>query len=89
MADEDVTREVIFNVPLRAVKGSSKARRADSAISYIKEFVSHHLKVNEDRIWMDPKVSEIIWKRGRTKPPSKISVKVIMLEEGTTEIIVP
>ncbi|WP_297216422.1 50S ribosomal protein L31e [Thermoplasma sp.] len=89
MADETVTQEVIINVPLRDAKASSRKRRADTAVSVLRNFISKKMKIDESKIWIDPKVSEKIWERGREHIPSKLSVKVIKLEEGTTEIIMP
>lgn len=40
-------------------------------------------------IWVDNKVNEALWSRGRKHIPTKISLKVIKLEDGTAEIILP
>ncbi|BAB59152.1 ribosomal protein large subunit L31 [Thermoplasma volcanium GSS1] len=89
MPDDEVSKEIIMNIPLREAKLSSRKRRADTSISILRNYVSKKLKVDTSKIWIDPKVSETIWKKGREKPPSKLSLKIIKLEEGTTEIILP
>ncbi len=73
--------ERVYNIPLRDVKNISRSRRANYAIKIIRSFVSRHMKVPEENVWIDNRVNEEIWKRGIEKPPSKITVKVIKFEE--------
>ncbi len=73
--------ERIYNIPLRDVKNIARTRRANYAVKIIRNFVSRHIKVPEENVWIDNRVNEEIWKRGIEKPPSKITVKVIKFEE--------
>ncbi len=73
--------ERVYNIPLRDVKNISRSRRANYAVKIIRSFVSRHMKVPEENVWIDNRVNEEIWKRGIEKPPSKITVKVIKFEE--------
>ncbi|MDS0256111.1 50S ribosomal protein L31e [Thermoplasmatales archaeon AK] len=89
MVENEMTNETLINVPLRAAKKSPVTRRADSAIEVLKETVARNVKIDPAKIWIDSKVNEIIWSRGRKKIPSLMRIKVIKLQDGTAEIILP
>ncbi len=89
MVENELTNEIVLNVPLRAAKRTSAARRADTAIEVLKEYVSRNTKVEKSKIWIDNRVNESVWAQGREKIKSKISVKVIKLQDGTAEVILP
>lgn len=89
MVENQVSNEILLNIPLRKAKLSSRKRRADSVMAIIKEYVARFTKSESEKIWIDTKVNEAVWNRGRTKIPSHIQVKVIKLQEGTTEVILP
>lgn len=79
--------EIIMNIPLRRLKLVSRRRRSNVAIRIIELQVSRHLKIPPENVWIDPKLNEVIWKRGIEKPPSKISIKVVKYpEENTAEV---
>ena len=44
MVENELTNEIVLNVPLRAAKRSSSTRRADTAIEILKEYVSRNTK---------------------------------------------
>jgi len=52
----------------------SARKRAKRAIKDIKEFVKRHTKCL--KVWIDPEVNKVIWKKGGLRPPAKIKVKV-------------
>ncbi|SMD31665.1 50S ribosomal protein L31e [Picrophilus oshimae] len=89
MADEENTTEILLSVSLRKARFSSKSRRADTSIEMLKDAVARYTKSDRDRIWVDNKVNELIWSRGRRKVPTRVNIKVIKLEDGTSEIILP
>ncbi|AAT42791.1 50S ribosomal protein L31e [Picrophilus oshimae] len=89
MADEENTTEILLSVSLRKARFSSKSRRADTSIKMLKDAVARYTKSDRDRIWVDNKVNELIWSRGRRKVPTRVNIKVIKLEDGTSEIILP
>jgi large subunit ribosomal protein L31e len=77
--DED--SEMLFTVPLKDLKLSRTRKRAPHAIKFIKKYVARHMKIDEKDIWVDPRINELIWKRGIEKPPRFVRVKLSMLEE--------
>ncbi|MCL4311140.1 MAG: 50S ribosomal protein L31e [Candidatus Thermoplasmatota archaeon] len=87
--NNELSTEELITVSLRGARSSSRRRRADTAISIIKDAVSKYTKSEKNMIWIDNKVNELIWDRGREHIPTKISLKIIKLEDGTTEIILP
>ncbi|EQB73097.1 MAG: hypothetical protein AMDU4_FER2C00099G0006 [Ferroplasma sp. Type II] len=87
--NNELSTEELITVSLRGARASSRRRRADTAISIIKDAVSKYTKSEKNMIWIDNKVNELIWDRGREHIPTKISLKIIKLEDGTTEIILP
>ena len=89
MVENQYTDEILMNISLREAKNSSISRRADTAISVLREKVSRYVKIEKDKIWLDSKVNEIIWSHGRKNIPSNLKIKVIKLSDGTAEIVLP
>lgn len=81
MAEDEEESEKLFNVPLKELKLSRRTKRASQAIKCIRKYIAKHMKAEEKDIWIDPRINELIWKRGIQKPPRFIRVKVSMLEE--------
>jgi large subunit ribosomal protein L31e len=88
MAD-DVSNEILMNIPLRKAFASSKKRRTDTAIKIIREHVSRYTKTELSQVWIDGKINEEIWKRGKSKIPGNFKVKVLKLQNGETEVLMP
>ncbi len=86
MADQE---EKIMNIPLRRAKNDPSSKRASVAMKEIRDYVSRHMKVPKEDIWIDSSTNEMVWSRGIQKPPSKIKVKVIKFEDGIVEVSVP
>ncbi len=84
MAEEE---ERIFIIPLRVTKTVPRTKRSPRAIKAIKEYVEKHTKA--EKVWIDSRVNEAIWKRGIQHPPKKIRVKVIPVEEGEVSVELP
>jgi len=65
----------IYTIPLR--KGWLNTRyhgRANRSVNDIKRFLIRHLKTDDVRI--SARLNELIWKRGNSKPPASVKVKV-------------
>ena len=59
-------------------------KRANRAIRFIREFVKKHMKA--ERVKISKSINEKIWERSRQKPPGKIRIKAMELEDGTVEV---
>ncbi len=88
MAEEE-KKERLLTVPLRYPHNQARTKRADLAVSYVKEYVGKQMKVPKDKVWMAPEVNEVIWARGKLKPPAKIKVKVEKWSDGAVEVSIP
>ena len=64
-----------------------RPKRANKAIRLIREYVSRHLRVSNVKI--SNRVNEEIWKRNREKPPRRIKVKIVRIDEDTAEVLLP
>jgi large subunit ribosomal protein L31e len=75
--------EQIYNIPLGKVRRVPRWRRSARAIKDIREFLGHHMK-SED-VKLDASINEKIWSRGSQKPPVRIRVRAMKLEDGQVQ----
>lgn len=88
MAEDNKASEQIYTIPLREVKEYPAWKRSNKAIKVIREYLSKHMKVDEDKIKISAEVNETVWEHGIQKPPNKIRVKAVRSEDGVTAEIV-
>lgn len=82
--------ERIYVVPLRRAKHTPATRRTKRAVKELIHFISRHMKAEEEKIWIDEPVNELLWSRGIQKPPTRIRVKAVKFEDdGVVEISLP
>lgn len=72
--------ERVYTINLGKAWLSPNNQRAKRAINMIKEFASHHMKVEQIKI--DQDLSQAVWKRGIRSPPRKIRVKMAKTDDG-------
>lgn len=83
MATETKTLEREYIIPLRTTwLKSPKHKRAKKAIRAIKEFLARHMKAEFDDVKVGKWLNNELWRKGITKPPAKIKVKVSKDEKG-------
>jgi large subunit ribosomal protein L31e len=73
--------ERVITVPLRDAKAEAKHKRADKAMTLIREHLAQHFSVDEDDVRLDPSINETVWDRGRSKPPSTLRVRAARFQE--------
>jgi len=79
--------ERVVTVPLRDAHAEAKHRRADKAMSIVRDHLARHFNVEPEEIRLDPSINEAVWERGRKKPPSKLRVRAARFEdEGETVV---
>jgi large subunit ribosomal protein L31e len=89
MAEEKkATTEQIYTIPLREVKEYPMWKRSNKAIKVIREYLSKHMKVDEDKIKISNALNESVWARGIEKPPLKVRVKAVRSDEGVNAELV-
>jgi len=75
--------ERVVTVPLRDAKSAPVQERADVAMRIIRDHLAQHFSVAADAVRLDPSLNEVVWERGRRKPPSSIRVRAArFVEEG-------
>ena len=79
--------ERVMTVPLRDVLAESKGRRADKAMSLVREHLAQHFNVAEEDVRLDPTVNEAVWERGRSKPPETLRVRAARFEEEGEAVV--
>ena len=79
--------ERVITVPLRDVNAEAKHKRADKAMSLIRDHLAQHFSVDGDAVRLDPSINEPVWSRGRKKPPSKLRVRAARFDEDGESIV--
>ena len=87
MAEKELER--IYVIPLRGAKHGPSSKAAPRAIKTIRKFLSRHMKVDTEKIWIDESVNHAIWSRGKYKIPSKIRVRAVRFDDGVVEVSLP
>lgn len=79
--------ERVMTIPLRDAKAAPNHKRADKAMSIIREHLAQHFSVDEDDVRLDPSINEAVWERGRSKPPRKLRVRAARFREEGRGIV--
>ncbi|MEM0366423.1 MAG: 50S ribosomal protein L31e [Acidilobaceae archaeon] len=69
----------VYVIPLRSVYWGRRSNRADRAVRFIRQFIARHTKVDDVIIMSE--VNNLVWSRGREKPPRRVKVVVDIVEE--------
>ena len=79
--------ERVVTVPLRDVKAEAKQKRADKAMTLVREHLATQFSVAEEAVRLDPSINEAVWERGRSKPPSKLRVRAARFDEEGEAVV--
>ncbi|PSQ20371.1 50S ribosomal protein L31e [Halobacteriales archaeon QS_9_67_17] len=79
--------ERVVTVPLRDAKAEAKQKRADKAMTLVREHLATQFSVAEDAVRLDPSINEAVWERGRSKPPSKLRVRAARFDEEGAAVV--
>lgn len=80
----EVGTERTYTIPLRDVLRAPRKKRAKKAIRIINDFVQRHMGVKYVIIGTD--VNEYVWGRSIERPPRRIKVRAVKVEEDTAEV---
>lgn len=80
--------ERIYVIPLRKT-GFKSSKAAPTAVKRVKKYLTRHMKVEEEKIWIDDSLNSALWSKGKYKMPSKIRVKAVKFEDGVVEAYLP
>ncbi len=79
--------ERVMTVPLRDVRAAPKTKRADKAMTIVREHLAKHFSVAEDDVRLDPSINEAVWANGRSDPPSSLRVRAARFQEDGRGIV--
>ena len=79
--------ERVITVPLRGAHAEAKHRRADKAMSIVREHLARHFRVDPGDVRLDPSINEAVWERGRAKPPRKLRVRAARFDEAGERVV--
>ena len=79
----DVMKEHVYIIPLRDARRMPRWKRSNGAIKDIRKYLAKHMK-SED-VKLDKGINEKVWSRGAEKPPSKIRVRAMKMEDGQVQ----
>ena len=79
----ETMQEHIYIIPLRNARRMPRWKRANGAIKDIRKYLAKHMKSEE--VKLDQNINERVWSRGSEKPPSKIRIRAIKMEDGQVQ----
>jgi len=80
--------ERIFVIPLKKT-GFKSSKAAPVAVKRVKQYLTRHMKVEDENIWIDESLNNALWSHGKYSMPSKIRVKAVKFEDGVVEVSLP
>ncbi len=91
MAEKEAEKEIerIYVVPLRQPKIGPASKAAPRAVKQVRTFMTKHMKVAKQDVWIDDSLNKALWSHGKYKIPSKIRVRAIKFEDGVVEVTLP
>ena len=75
--------ERIYIIPLRDVLRSPRWKRCNTAVKDIRAYLAKHMKSEDVRL--DRSINEKVWEHGSEKPPQKIRVRAMKMEDGQVQ----
>ena len=80
--------EKIYVIPLKKNNFKS-SKAAPTAIKRVKDYLTRHMKVEKENIWMDDSLNNALWSKGKYNISSKIRVKAVKFDDGVVEAYLP
>ena len=81
MAD-DMVKEQIYTIPLRAARKVPTWKRANMAVIEVRNFLVRHMKVESIKVKLDKSINDRLWEKGCEKPPLSIRVRAVKFADG-------
>lgn len=80
--------EKIYIIPLKKT-GFVSSKAAPTAIKRVKKYLTRHMKVEEEKIWIDDSLNNSLWSHGKYNMPTRVRVKAVKFEDGVVEAYLP
>ncbi|AKB76013.1 LSU ribosomal protein L31e [Methanosarcina lacustris Z-7289] len=85
MAD-DMVKEQIYTIPLRAARKVPIWKRANRAVIEVRKYLVRHMKTELTQVKLDKTINERLWERGCEKPPLSIRVRAVKFADGEVQV---
>jgi large subunit ribosomal protein L31e len=91
MAEKEAEKEIerIYVIPLRSAKVGRSSLAAPRAVKKVRSYLTKHMKVDPEDVWIDDSLNKKLWERGKYKVPSKIRVRAVKFEDNVVEATIP
>ena len=91
MAEKESDKEIerIYIVPLRKAKIGRSSVAAPRAVKQVRSYLTKHMKVEEEKVWIDDSLNHELWSKGKFKTPNKVRVRAVKFEDGVVEATIP
>ena len=91
MAEKASEKEIerLYVIPLRKVKWGRSSLATPRAVKHVRNFLTKHMKVDAENIWIDDSLNRALWAHGKYRIPSKIRVRATKFEDGVVEATLP
>jgi len=91
MAEKESEKEIerVYVVPLKRAKIGRSSLAAPRAVKEVRNYLTKHMKVENENIWIDDSLNRELWSRGKYKIPSKMRVRAVKFEDGVVEATLP
>ena len=73
--------ERIYIIPLKKT-GFVSSKAAPTAIKRVKKYLTRHMKVEEEKIWIDDSLNNSLWSHGKYNMPTRVRVKAVKFEDS-------
>ncbi|HKW05377.1 MAG TPA: 50S ribosomal protein L31e [Nitrososphaerales archaeon] len=87
MPETEIELDRTYTVPLSRAWIAPRHRRVVRAVNVLREFAQRHMKSEEVKIESD--LNEKLWVRGITRPPRRITVRMVKDDDGLITISLP
>jgi ribosomal protein L31E len=76
----EIVEEKFYDLNLRRIWTAPREKRTPRAIRYVRQYAAQRMKT--DNVLLSEETNSLLWKRGISKPPRKIRIRVVKDKEG-------
>ena len=76
----EIVEEKFYDLNLRRIWTAPREKRTPRAVRYVRRYAAQRMKT--DNVSLSEETNSLLWKRGISKPPRKIRIRVVKDKEG-------
>ncbi len=76
----EIVEEKFYDLNLRRIWTAPREKRTPRAVRYVRQYAAQRMKT--DDVSLSEETNSLLWKRGISKPPRKIRIRVVKDKEG-------